>query len=356
MSHLHINFGSYHCISHAPCRCHSHTRIPDVPKLCPNMGQVAMECPSGTEQKPSLPDAAPPSLVESPYAKIVALRFADQVLHIHKFLLAKSGRLSVAASTQDEINMTDVSGATGHVLVHYLYTGDYNTNASTKSVSGAELLRSSLETYAVAKKYQLSDLSYQTQHDIESRSVDLDPSKALAIVKKTCPLPDAGDLWFRDYTKALLARTYTDVAAFLSSDLMATDAAESTMSITEMLLRAVISSVQEKEKERHHIEPDAQERSRREKMVALNAERDALEARKIKKGKLTRRFAQRLEMIKAELASLTPDDDPERAADSDEPDMELVLVPAESQPEPPTTKEMGWPTELITCHPGSFLS
>ncbi|KAJ1323161.1 inhibitor of Bruton tyrosine kinase [Microdochium nivale] len=286
------------------------------------MTQVAMECPSSAKRlSVSLGKAAPPPVYTSPYAAVVALRFADQVLPVHKFVLANCAKLSALVSAEDDINLLDISGVTGHVVVHYLYTRSYTRPVEPDTVSDAEALRRSFEIYATTKKYQLGDVHERVKADINSQSAHLEPSEVLSIVKKACPFPDAGDLWLRDYTKALLGRTYTDVASFLASDLMATNAAESTMSITEMLLRAFMSSVEESEMKKQQ----AKERETLNKTMgvmgeALCAERDALEEKLSIKGKLGKIDRARFAEIKEKIAALMYRDKFEPAENTDEPE------------------------------------
>ncbi|KXJ86616.1 hypothetical protein Micbo1qcDRAFT_236898 [Microdochium bolleyi] len=196
------------------------------------MLQVAMDLPSGVDTMPnSLTRPAMPSVNPSRYSSIVGLRFADQVLHVHHFLLDKAPKLRVLVSTNKDVAIPD-------------------TLAIPVGASNLDELRSHFEVYAAATKYQLVGLQKAVQQAIDNQTANLEPSVALAIVKKTCPQPDVADLWLRDYAKALLDATFSDVTSFLNSDLMTADAGESTISITELLLRAVLSSLKAKEERR----------------------------------------------------------------------------------------------------------
>lgn len=180
----------------------------------------------------------------SPYCDFVRVRLADQVLQVHRFVIEKSEHLRNAISAQNEVDLSDVKGVTGHVLVDYLYTRTLN---GTKDLPVADVLPIIFDVYSVAKRFQMDDLRQTTQTAIEGHTTVMVPSEALASIKKACPLPDASDTWLRDYSKTLLKTAYNDVASFLASDIMADENAEGTISITEMLLRAMISLTKDEE-------------------------------------------------------------------------------------------------------------
>lgn len=189
-------------------------------------------------------------------------------------------------TSRSEIDMSEFSSATGHALAHFLYTGQYGGASDSSSARGTDALRSTFEVYAAASKYQLNGLREKAQEAIETTNTDeVKPTEVLTVIKETYPLPNVGDVWLRAYTKGLLDASFTDVASFMASDLMAADHAESTMSITEMLLRAVINSEKERREqaERDRIaaelaEKEAREREEREAKEAIEREEREREA------------------------------------------------------------------------------
>lgn len=166
------------------------------------------------------------------------------MLYIHRYLVDKFPELRSAASTTTSFKLLDVSGETGHVIVHYLYTKKYD---SIVAAPGSDALRRSFEVYAAATKFQLDGLRKKVQEAIEAQTSGIDAAEALALLKMTYPLPDSDDVWLRAYTETLANVAYTDVSSFLASDFMAPQNTEAKISVTEMILRAVMARAKERE-------------------------------------------------------------------------------------------------------------
>ncbi|KAH7016221.1 uncharacterized protein B0I36DRAFT_368806 [Microdochium trichocladiopsis] len=249
------------------------------------MLQVVTDGTSSGDSEVSLAQSVTSPNKASPYSDMIALRCTDGVLFVHRFKLETMPKLHSLVSPHHELNILGVSAAAGHVLVNFLYKGYYdvalswNAGRVTKT-RDAELLRCSFDVYATARQYDIDSLAILAQDDIESRTVHLEPAEALAAVKKACPLPDTKDEWLRNYTKTLLNAAYPSIEAFLTSTIMAADHAEETMSITEMLLRTVISSTMERELEEKTEREAVEEAARAE----LRPELEALEAKKTRRG------------------------------------------------------------------------
>lgn len=238
---------------------------------------------------------------------MVALHCADETLFVHRFILETVPKLHSLASIHHGLNMSGLSAAAGHVLVNFLYKGFYGVspsldNGRVTKARDTELLRCSFDVYATARQYDIDSLAILAQDDIERRTDHLEPAEALVAVKKACPLPDTKDEWLRNYTKTLLTATYPSVEAFLTSTIMATDHAEKTMSITEMMLRTVISSVMERELE----EKKEQETAEADARAAEEAEFEELKAKLARKGKLFRVERARLEQLACKVAVYEP--------------------------------------------------
>ena len=267
-----------------------------------------------------------------PFASIVAIRFADQTLHIHEFLLDASPTLRDLISPEKEIDMSSMSGAAGHILLTYLYKGHFDLAVQYGSKDSIETgaLRRSFEVYAAAKKYQLGPLCETMQASIDEMTATLDSPKALMVFKEACPYPDARDGWLRDYTKSLLNETYPDVATFLASDIMAEENAECIVSATEMLLRSMIRSVREKEVK---AKQEAEDREVADKLKTdLLGEREALDEKRARKGKLSKTDRARYEAITIQLASMMSAGELELAGIESQPS--LVARDAGPEPEP----------------------
>ncbi|KXJ85008.1 hypothetical protein Micbo1qcDRAFT_181188 [Microdochium bolleyi] len=187
--------------------------------------------------------------------------------------------------------MSGVSGAAGQIIVNFLYKGSYeaptlwNDELLMKD-GGAESLRCSFDVLATAKKYDIGSLATLAQEYIESWTDQLEPAKALVAIKKACSLPDAKDEWLRNHTKTLLSATYTNIEAFLASAIMTAEHAESAISITEMMLRTVISSIMERQIEKQKEREAAREVKETSPATEqeLRAEIEVIEAKKANRG------------------------------------------------------------------------
>lgn len=242
----------------------------------------------------------------SPYCNFVAIRFSDQVLQVHRFILEKSESLCDAVSARNEVDLSNISGVTGHILVNYLYTG---TLDGIKDIPTIDVLPVIFDVYSTAKRFQMDGLRRTTQTEIESHTSGMSPADALTAIKKACPLPDVTDVWLRDYSKTLLAAAFDDVTSFLDSDIMAEENAESNISITEMLLRAILSSAKEKkEAQRAAAEQAAIESTWGEERLKLRDEKLALEAKLARKGKLRNTDRARLDVVQEMLDKFMADD------------------------------------------------
>ncbi|KAH7041227.1 uncharacterized protein B0I36DRAFT_312401 [Microdochium trichocladiopsis] len=290
------------------------------------MIQVAMDGSSSSEHKlPSTTGEAPSPVKMSPYSDVVTLYFADQVLVVHRFVLEKAPKLHDMVSTRTQHRISDISGAAGHILINYLYKGlyemlpllEYDRTTAERRIN---MLQCSFEVYEAARKYQIHDLAKEATIDIEGRTGDLEPSEVLAVLKQACPLPDTSDVWLRGYMRTLLDIAYTSIEAFLASDIMAPENCERTISITEMLLRTMISSTNEKHELERQVREAAEAAEARRKAAeaaeAVEAERMAVEAE---------RMAVEAERMAAEAERMAA----EAVLDAIEP--ELEANPAEQQ-------------------------
>jgi hypothetical protein len=93
---------------------------------------------------------------------------------------------------------------TGHVLVHYLYTGTYQTlnNIDVSPIEGVNIeFKSAILAYVAAKTYKLHDLQQLAKHQIEHFGADMHIFNIIDTIKEDSPkLLDDTD-WFHDYLK-----------------------------------------------------------------------------------------------------------------------------------------------------------
>ena len=77
---------------------------------------------------------------------------------------------------EPDIHLPDVDESTGHVLVHYLYTGAYQTLDNMKTSSAKEVtieFKRVFLVYAMAKTYELAGLQQLAMHEMKHHSIKM---------------------------------------------------------------------------------------------------------------------------------------------------------------------------------------
>jgi hypothetical protein len=116
------------------------------------------------------------------------------------------GRLCDQAK-QNTLGLSHLSESTAHALVHYLYTGSYQS-LEPKDIPptgrGIARFKSALSVYAVARAYALPDLEAAAKSGIEHLAKDLPASDRLSAAMEAYPDPGEDDTWFLDYLKTCI--------------------------------------------------------------------------------------------------------------------------------------------------------
>ncbi|KAL7955855.1 hypothetical protein V8C34DRAFT_290384 [Trichoderma compactum] len=141
----------------------------------------------------------------SPYLLItVPLQFKDgRTLHIAPHLLSQSPKLE-AMYLENRLNFPDVCGDVGHVIIHYLYTGTYESLQPEYSgliKAFATEFSTSVRAYNAAKTYRLPELAELARHEVERLGGRLQVSHVFDILQQVCPNPDAKDVWLGEFLK-----------------------------------------------------------------------------------------------------------------------------------------------------------
>lgn len=143
--------------------------------------------------------------MESPYLLItVPLQFKDgRTLHIAPHLLSQSPKLQ-RMYLENRLNFHDVCGDVGHVIIHYLYTGTYESlqpEYSGLAKAFATEFSTSVRAYNAAETYRLPVLAELARREIERLGGRLQISHVFDILQQVCPNPDAKDLWLGEFLK-----------------------------------------------------------------------------------------------------------------------------------------------------------
>lgn len=122
-------------------------------------------------------------------------------------------------SSRSRIELPDIDENTGHILVHYLYTGTYQTldNIEESAVEDTHVeFRRAFSAYVMANTYQLAGLQQLAMHEIESFGRDMTVFDILAAIDEDFSrLPDSA-ISFEEYLMVKARNAFEkDHAVFL---------------------------------------------------------------------------------------------------------------------------------------------
>src|SRR6266516_1935950 len=111
------------------------------------------------------------------------------------------------------ISLPDVHEDLGHTLVHYLYTGTYQTLKSQDISGDAKIKRfaeykRNIGLYCVARMYGLGGLESLTKTNIENLGVGIPIFDLLDIAKDAYYKLSDDEVWFTDYLKAKIKQEF----------------------------------------------------------------------------------------------------------------------------------------------------
>lgn len=134
----------------------------------------------------------------------VPLQFADgRTLNIPPHLLSQSPKLD-AMYQETRLKFPDVSDDVGHVMIHYLYTGTYQSlrpEGSEVQKALATEFSTSIRAYNAAETYELPNLAELAKAEIERLGEKLQVSLVFDILREVCPNPGTGDVWLNNFLK-----------------------------------------------------------------------------------------------------------------------------------------------------------
>lgn len=124
-------------------------------------------------------------------------------LYVSPHLLCQSPKLE-SLYLDNTLELLDVSKDAGHVLVHHLITGTYQSlklmYLGPEQELAAEFL-TSVRVYTAAKTYSLPSLVELAKAEIERLGERLQVSLAFDLMRDAYPNPDTDDVWLNSYLK-----------------------------------------------------------------------------------------------------------------------------------------------------------
>ncbi|KAH8124449.1 hypothetical protein LI328DRAFT_168558 [Trichoderma asperelloides] len=176
----------------------------------------------------------------SPYAvPSIELYFqGGSTLYIPPHLLTQSHSLG-SMVLQSTLQFTDVSADAGHVLVHYLFTGTYQSlklkRSSAQDCLAAEFL-TSVRVYSVAQTYTLPPLVELAKNEIQKLGKNLPTALIFDLVKDAHLSLRTDDIWLSSYLKAQL-RLFLESPLKPSAGIKAED--QATIPIMDLLFKSM---------------------------------------------------------------------------------------------------------------------
>lgn len=176
----------------------------------------------------------------SPYASPTCTVPFASPLALPKDILLRSPRLH--AAYEDNLpELPEISDDVGHVLVHYLHTGTYETlkpKAADDLPRQIAELKTSIQAYAAAKHYDLPDLMKLAEAKIERYGEGLPLPSLLEVARDAHPNLCDNDDWFLNFLRAKIRPHLKDAKALRESDLL--DQISNILSPNRVLLRTVL--------------------------------------------------------------------------------------------------------------------
>jgi hypothetical protein len=144
----------------------------------------------------------------SPYTSLPStLRFGPdrQCYYVPKLLLQSLGDISNNDRWDRATSLPDVDADSGHVIVHFLHTGTYQTlveegeDVTTSLSASKEFIKAALVCVA-AKKYRLTDLEGLARKEMEQCGKDVSMTELVQLISEdTFGVLCSDSLWLQDF-------------------------------------------------------------------------------------------------------------------------------------------------------------
>ncbi|KAK1574399.1 uncharacterized protein LY79DRAFT_523998 [Colletotrichum navitas] len=116
----------------------------------------------------------------------------------------------------NEIRLENVLDECGHVVIHYLHTGRWQTLDDADLPGAARLskrLEVSLLVYGTAQTYNLPGLAELSKQKISQYAGALPALQVLVLASDACQLLGEGDLWFSTFIKLRVEELFQDASS-----------------------------------------------------------------------------------------------------------------------------------------------
>ncbi|KAI6083958.1 hypothetical protein F4821DRAFT_243770 [Hypoxylon rubiginosum] len=143
------------------------------------------------------------SLTKSPYSspptKIVLddeSEFWVPSVFIDKYpKLIDECRTAASGDKYKTLSISPLSNHAAHVLVHYLFTGTYQSLETVRFAT-------SVEVYTLAGEYELSGLEDLAKVEMECVAPKMKVTRLIDILKDECPYARTDDVWLHNFIKS----------------------------------------------------------------------------------------------------------------------------------------------------------
>ncbi|KAK2009149.1 hypothetical protein LZ32DRAFT_590824 [Colletotrichum eremochloae] len=139
---------------------------------------------------------------------------SGQLFRVPRDLLC--GGLESIRSSSNKIRLKHVLDEAGHVLIHYLHTGTWQTLDDTDLSDGARHLKRlevSLHVYATAQTYNLPGLAEIAKEEVSRYEEVLPALQILVLASDACQLLGDDDVWFSAFIKLRVEQLFGDAAS-----------------------------------------------------------------------------------------------------------------------------------------------
>lgn len=145
----------------------------------------------------------------------------------------------------ERIYLEDIGDAVGHVIIHFLHTGIYQSLRTEERSPREEQiveLRTSIRVYVAARAYGLPRLADLASLQTELLSDNLAFRTILEVLEEAYPHPPVDDTWISDYLKSRIRALLSQPGAFCVGD----KDEQRTTSIAQICVQSVINLFQAK--------------------------------------------------------------------------------------------------------------
>ncbi|KAH7115287.1 hypothetical protein B0J11DRAFT_128966 [Dendryphion nanum] len=174
------------------------------------------------------------------------------IFRVHRIVLSQSPELEVKPFSKlwgdkavESIALPDIDEATAHTLVHYLYSGWYQTLYPHPSSKDGALSAYKLGTcvYVASVRYKLPGLANLAKEQINVSSEDLSILQVLGVARDHAfPVLPAEERWYEEYVeKAVRAAFAKDPDFFVTAEFV--DQIEGDRRFRQVVMRAVVGSL-----------------------------------------------------------------------------------------------------------------